>query len=130
LTHPIKSSDLWRILLSRIPLSELQATRTDELQVQRQSVLYADAVKWLEGILSSRVVVQAAKEYLVRTGNYSNILTVRYYLYFVRAIWHYLNQNKATAQTNIEALYSQFVAWGYNADILSALGFLQGVVIL
>jgi hypothetical protein len=127
LTRSVRSSDLSNILYNRIPLQELQQTRINQLQVQRQTVLHNAAVKWLEGILDSRSAVQAAKEYLVRTGNYSNILTNRYYLYFARALWHYLNQNKATTQTNIEALYSQFVAWGYDANALKAVAALQKV---
>ena len=86
-------------------------------------------MKWLTGILDSRSVVAAAKTYLIRTGNYSNILTNRYYLYFSRAVWHYLNQNRETAQSNIEALYSQFVEWGYSAEILRDLARLQDVVL-
>ena len=127
MTRPIKSSELWRILLNRIPLSELQATRINQLQVQRQTVLYNDAVKWLEGMLASRVVVEAAKEFLVRTGNFSNLLKNRYYLYFSRAVWHYVNQNPSTALANIQALYSQFVSWGYDEIILKALAALQNV---
>lgn len=126
----IKSSELWKILLTRIPLGELQPTRIDALQGRRQTVLYNDAVKWLEGILACRVVVEAAKEYLVRTGNYSNILTNRHYLYFARAVWHYLNQNPSTAQPNIESLYSQFVSWGFNSEVLKSFALVQGIVIL
>jgi len=108
----------------------LQNTRIDALQVQRQTALYNDAGKWIEGVLASRAVVEAAKQYLIQSGNCSDILTNRYYLYFSRAVWHYLNQNKATAQTNIETLYSQFVSWGYNLQILKALTLLQGIIIL
>jgi len=127
LTRSIKSRELWRILLNRIPLSQLQRTRINALQVQRQTVLYDDAVVWLEGILNSRATVEVAKKYLIQSGNFQNLLTNRYYLYFARAVWHYLNQNPLTAQTNIQALYSQFVSCGYSADILRTLAFLQGI---
>jgi len=125
----LSSKNLWNVYLNRIPLAELQATRINSLQVKYQTAAYNYFVSWILNNLSNRAAVAAAKAYLIRTGNYSNVLTNPYYLYFSGLVSNYLRANPSTAQANIEVLYSQFFSWGFSGDILRALAHLQGISI-
>ena len=129
MTRTVRSSDLWWILVNRIPLQELQATRISALQVQRQTFVYNGTVNYLQNLLSAQAVARAARDWLIRTGSVSNILEIPYYEYFAGYASFHLSANPASAQAEIEALFSQFVSWGYNANILRAIAFFQGVVI-
>lgn len=93
MTRSARSSDLWRILLNRIPLTELQATRINPLQVQRQTEVYDLILSWFEGLLDSRATVEAARQYLIRTGSVSKILDLPYYEYFSGLVSNYLRVN-------------------------------------
>jgi len=127
--YVLSSKNLLSVYLNRAPLTELQATRINPLQVKCHTAAYDYFCPLILDTLQNRAVVQSAKAYLVRTGNYSNVLTNPYYLYSSGLVSNYLLTSPSTAQTNIERLFSQSVSWGYNADILSALAFLQGLII-
>jgi hypothetical protein len=99
------------------------------LQAERQSALYKDAVGWLNSALEARGIVQAAKDYISRTGCVSETLKIPYYLFFSRACYHYIHQNAETAQAEIEALASSYISQGYDASVLQALARLQNVTL-
>ena len=129
LTRKIRIEWIWRILLGRITQQVLLDTRVDDLQRTRQGALYDDAVKWLEGLTNCWNTMLVARSFLERTDAIKKVYDRPYYLYFSRLCWHFLNQNPSTAQTNIEALFSQFVSWCCSSEIMRALASLQGITI-
>jgi len=127
LTRAARSSDLWKILLSRIPLQELQATRIDQLQVQRQTFLYDGIVSWFENLLSARAAAEAARKFLLGSGLISNPSDLADYTYFAGYASFILASNPATAKALISALYSEFTDWGFSPSILQSLLTLQNI---
>jgi len=129
MTKSVKASALWHLLLDRIPLQELQATRINPLQVERQTYVYNGIVFYLENLLSARAAAKAAKEWLVRTGSVSKILDIPYYEFFAGYAAFHLLATPATAQALISALYSEYISWGFDSSTLLSILALQNITL-
>ena len=128
MTRTIKTSEIWQILRSRIPRDVLISTRIDDLQVQRQSELYDQAVIWLTGLIEARGAVATAKKFLDNNCPNIRLIDMPAYELWSRRVFSHLRRNPSTAQTLIQEDFNQFVSWNCKADILKALARLQGVI--